>query len=103
LLGRISEGIRLGRCCLVLLLFLESAEKQIEQAFGSDFARRKPKDAGESSDDDRHTPPQALIGQLDTQRLLHPAAKNSAAAVHCPARLTLERDGKRAMSKGREA
>jgi hypothetical protein len=57
---------------LALLLFLGSAEQEIEQAFGGRHARRKRKCAGECCGGNKHhAAPHALIRQLCTQRLLH--------------------------------
>jgi hypothetical protein len=72
LLERVGEEIRLWRRRLTLLLFLEPAEKHVEQAFGGHLARRE-KCAGKEDGGHGHlaTPP-ALIGQLFTQRSPHP-------------------------------
>ena len=69
---RIGEKVRLRRG-LALLLFLETAEKQVEQAFGGRRARRQRNGAGEErGGNEHHAAPHALKRQLCTQRLLHP-------------------------------
>jgi hypothetical protein len=64
---RIGEEICLW--CRLVLLLLETVEKQVEQAFGGRRAGRKGE--GEHGGSNGHAAPHALIGQLDTQRLLH--------------------------------
>jgi hypothetical protein len=96
----IGEEIRLWRR-LVLLLFLEAAEEEVEQAFRGGLVWREPDGAGhqQSGGNGHPAAPHALIGQLRTQRLPHPTQK-LAGAGHGPAPFTLVGDGKRAMSKG---
>jgi hypothetical protein len=71
-----------------LLLFLEAAEEEIEQAFGGRCARCKRNRMGEhgGGNKQRAAPP-ALTRQLFTQRLLHPTqqtrrAANASAWIH---------------------
>src|SRR6202035_4357384 len=99
LVERIGEEIGLRRG-LWLLLFLEAAEKQIEQAFGRRHGWRQPERACECCGGNKHhAAPHALTRQLCTQRLLHPTQRNLLEANSASARVTIMRDGKRAMSE----
>jgi hypothetical protein len=66
----IGEKVRLWRG---LVLFLESAEEQVEQIFGGRLVRRRQKQAGKGSGRNKHHAARHAPGrQLCTQRLLHP-------------------------------
>jgi hypothetical protein len=89
---------------LLLLLFLGSAEQEIEQAFGGRNARRQRNwryqhDGGNK----HHAAPHALTNQLCTQHQLHPTQQNLPRRSTPQHGFTLVRDGKRAMSKRRIA
>jgi hypothetical protein len=76
LLVGVSKKIRLWWRLMLLLLFLKSAEKQVEQTLGESGLWRKSNAAGDKEGGSgQHAAPHALIGQLGTQRLLHPTRK----------------------------
>jgi hypothetical protein len=83
---RIGEEVRLSRG-LALLLVLETAEKEIENAFGGRHAwKRNCADKRRDSHNHRAAP-HALTSQLCTQGLLHPTqqtrrATNAPAGIH---------------------
>ena len=88
----------------MLLLFLGTAEQEIEQIFGRRRARRKRNGAGEGSGgNEHHAAPHGLIRQRCTQPQLHPTPEIPPRQAVPPARFTLVRDGKRGMSRRRMA
>ena len=82
---RIGEEIGLRRA-LALLLFLDAAEKEIEQALGGGCARRQGDRARErGGGNKRHAAPHALIRQTLYATHTPPNAKSPAAAARAAA------------------